>query len=115
MISNNLSMCALCTSLACSVGYECGEYKKKMGLNKFTKELNLIRRQGTTRGVDWDLLDEYIGRYLKPCSKEALKELNDKEKQLKEFWMEIVLAMKPSNKEVIRVSAWFINKFKRVK
>mgnify|MGYP001602471743 CR=1 FL=1 len=47
------------------------------------------------------------------CSKEALKELNEKEKQLKEFWMQIVLATNPSDKEVIRVSAWFINHLKR--
>ena len=48
------------------------------------------------------------------ASRKNLETLSEKEKQLKEFWMEIVMAMKPSDKEVIRVSAWFINKFKRV-
>lgn len=46
------------------------------------------------------------------CSKEALKELSEKEKQLKEFWMQIVLAINPKDSEVVKVSAWFINYFK---
>lgn len=51
----------------------------------------------------------------KPCSKDKLNVLSRKERQLKEFWMEIVMATKSSNKEVIRVSAWFINTFKNLR
>ena len=97
------------------LSYEGGELRMSEEFKKFTKELNLIRGKGTSRGIDWDLLDEYIDKYLKPCSKKALKRLSKKEIQLKELWMNIVEATKASNKEVIRVNAWMINALKKIK
>ncbi len=50
---------------------------------------------------------------LLPTSKDALKTLNEKEKELKEKLMKNIIKSKASNKEVIRVLAWCILKFKR--
>lgn len=46
------------------------------------------------------------------CSKERLKELNTKEKQLKEFIMQLIIATRANKSEVIRVCAVLIHNFK---
>jgi len=49
------------------------------------------------------------------ASKEALKELNDKEKQLKEKVFKSIVDSKATDTETIRVLAFLINKFKEAK
>ena len=51
---------------------------------------------------------------MKPCSNEALKVLNEQEKQLKEKIMKMIIKGKANDNEVIRVCAWILNKFKRL-
>lgn len=46
------------------------------------------------------------------CSKEALKELTEKEKQLKELLLQVIMATQADKKEVIRTLAYLINSFK---
>lgn len=68
--------------------------------------------------VNLDFLDEEQlkeGEIKKPTSKEALKTLNEKEKELKEKLMKVIIKSKASNKEVIRVLAFLINSFKKIK
>jgi len=50
----------------------------------------------------------------KLTSKEALKVLNEKEKQLKEDMMKIIINSKAKNIEIVRVLAFLINSFKRL-
>lgn len=46
------------------------------------------------------------------CSKEALEVLNPKEKQLKEFLLQVIIATNSNKKEVIRTLSYLINHFK---
>ena len=57
---------------------------------------------------------EVIDISLKPTSKDALKVLNEQEKQLKENIMKEIVNSKASDKETIRVLAFLINSFKRL-
>lgn len=49
------------------------------------------------------------------CSKEALKVLNEKEQGLKEELMDIIIKSNAKDREVVRVLAFLINKFKNVR
>jgi hypothetical protein len=51
----------------------------------------------------------------KPTSKEALKILNPKEQQIKEVLMQDIIASGANNQEVVRVLAFLINCFKKIK
>jgi len=50
----------------------------------------------------------------KPVCKEALKHLNDKEKELKEMMMKAIIKSKAKDSEIVRVLAFLINSFKRL-
>jgi len=52
---------------------------------------------------------------IKPTSKEALKVLNEKEKQLKEDIFNLIVKSKASDLEIVRVLAFLINAFKKIK
>ena len=49
------------------------------------------------------------------CSKEKLKVLNEKEKELKEKIFKVIIDSKATDKEAIRVLAFLINAMKRIK
>ena len=51
----------------------------------------------------------------KPTSRYALRVLNGKEQKLKEDIMKLIIDSKASDKECIRVLAFLINSFKRMK
>lgn len=64
--------------------------------------------------VDSIGIDEIIAKDTKPTSKESLKVLSEKEKDLKDSVLRLFIDNKVTDREIIRVCAFILNAHKQI-